>query len=100
MSNTHNEIGLLNANGSVTPYGSTGSGGGGGGDTVSVKATYDESPALYAHAVDDLIYFDSHFYKVTSAIAVNDAIASGTNITAANLTADTVVYVDKLPGGV
>lgn len=64
-----------------------------------VKAQYDETPALYAHAVDDIIYFDSIFYKVTQAIAVGDTLTIGTNIVAANLSEDTPVYVEDLPGG-
>lgn len=70
----------------------------GSGNTSIVKACYDSTTAFYPHAVGDIIYFDSHFYRVTSAIAVNDAIAVNTNITAANLAANTVVYVEKLPG--
>ena len=66
---------------------------------VKVKATYDETTALYAHLVDDIIYLDSHLYIVTSAIAVGDTIAVGTNIsTNTGIEADTPVYIDKLPG--
>lgn len=68
------------------------------GGTPSIKAQYDETPALYAHAVDDIIYFNSHFYKVTQAISVGDSIVVDTNITAdTGIEADTVVYVTDLP---
>lgn len=71
-----------------------------GGDANMSKATYDVSPATKAHAVDDFIYFNSHVYKVTSAISIGDSIAVGTNITAdLGLEGDTQIYIDGIPGG-
>lgn len=65
---------------------------------ATIKATYDENTALYAHAVGDIIYLNEHFYKVTAAIAVGDTIATGTNITAdTGLAIDTPIYVSNLP---
>ena len=71
----------------------------GSGNANMVKAHYDETTALYPHAVDDIVYVNEHFYKVTSAIAVNDTITVGVNVTATTgITADTQVYVDNIPG--
>ena len=67
---------------------------------TTVKASYDEDTALYAHAVEDIVYVNEHFYKVTAAIAVGDMIEYGTNVTSeTGLTVDTPIYVSNLPGG-
>lgn len=64
------------------------------------RASYDETTALYAHSVDDIILVNNTLYKVTSAIAVGDTIAVGTNVsTDTGLTANDQIYVDNLPGG-
>lgn len=66
--------------------------------TSGEKACYDESTALYAHAVGDIVYVGNHFYKVTAAIAVGDTISTSTNITAdTGIPADTPIYIEKLP---
>lgn len=65
----------------------------------AVKATYDETPALYSHAVGDIIYFEDKLYKVTLAISVGNTIAVGTNISAdTGIQQDTVIYISNLPG--
>ena len=66
---------------------------------VKAKATYDTTPATKAHAVDSFIYFNNVVYKVTSAIAIGDTIAVGTNISAdTGLVEGTQMYIDNLPG--
>lgn len=75
------------------------SGGGGGGNASAIEATYDESTALYAHAVDDLILFDGGFYTVTSAIAVGDTITdtgNNANIDDADLDEGIIVFVKNI----
>lgn len=65
---------------------------------AAIKACYDENTALYAHLVDDIIYLNSHFYKVTAAIAVGDTITVGTNVTAnTGIKEDSAIYVENLP---
>lgn len=48
-------------------------------------ASVDEETATAAHAIDDLILVDNQLYKVTTAIAIGDTIAAGTNVTAVTL---------------
>lgn len=63
-------------------------------------ACYDESTALYAHAINDFIFMNDHFYKVTSAIAVGDTIAVGTNVTATlGLSVGDPIFVQNIPDG-
>lgn len=64
---------------------------------IPVKACYDTSPTLYAHAVGDLIYYNQQFYNVKQAIAVNDTLVIDTNIEAASLSTGTSVYIKNLP---
>lgn len=66
------------------------------------QATYEQTTALNAHAVDDFIYLNEVVYRVTSAIAAGDTIVTTGNN--ANVTADTgldvgsQIYVKGLPG--
>ena len=63
----------------------------------SVEA--DASAATSAHAVDDLITISGVLYKVTSAIAIGDAITSGTNVTATTIEAEIQNAVSNGGGG-
>lgn len=99
MSNTQKAIGFYNQDGTATIYGNTGGRGGSGGAST-IRIIYDESPATKSHAVGTYIYFNSHVYKVTSAIIVGDTIAVGTNIAVdPDLLADDVAGIEGMPGG-
>ena len=50
-------------------------------------ATVDSVTATAAHAVNDYILVDGQFYKVTTAIAIGDTIAAGTNVQATTIMA-------------
>ena len=64
-----------------------------------VHAVYEESPALAAHAVGTYVYFNSHVYKVTSAIAIGDAVAVGTNVALdPSLSGDDLITIEGVPG--
>ena len=65
---------------------------------TTIKATYDEDTALYAHAVGDIVYVNEHFYKVTAAIAVGDTIEDEVNVTSeTGLAVDIPIFVSNLP---
>lgn len=66
--------------------------------TPNVKASYEESPALYSHSVDDIIYYNNHFYKVTSAISPGNTLTIGTNITASTgILENSAIFTSNLP---
>lgn len=77
------------------------------GDANLEKATYEESSALYNHAVNELIVMESNnvktLYKVTNTITAGDTITDegqNANITSnTGIGADTQVYVSGLPSG-
>lgn len=100
MSNTHNATGLYNPDGSVTFYGNTD--GGGSSSSSAITATYEESPAIYAHAIDDILYYNNKFYDVTSAIAIGDTLTVSSGLIEGNISerAGGMSYeVFGIPGG-
>ena len=65
-----------------------------------IVASYEVTPASAPHAIGDLIYFNDILYKVTQAIAINDALVVDTNISAdTGVPAYTQVHINGLPGG-
>lgn len=62
-------------------------------------ATYEDSPTLYPHDVNDLIKYNGIYYKVKVAMPnAGVALVVGTNIELANLPAGTGVFLDNIPG--
>ena len=55
-----------------------------GAAAASDIAPAEESPATAAHAVNDFIMYGGALYRVTSPIAINDALTVGTNIAEAD----------------
>lgn len=96
MPDTHRGVFLANSDGTMSEYATQG---GSGSGSEAIRVSYDEATALYAHAVNDIIYVNSLLYKVTAAIAVGDTISTSTNVTATTgLAKDTQLYIDNLPG--
>ena len=64
-----------------------------------IRASYDETTALYAHSIGDIIYVNNNLYKVTAAIAVGNTIALNVNITdQTDITENDQIYIENLPG--
>lgn len=64
-----------------------------------VRASYDETVALYSHAVGDIVYVNNTLYVVTSAISVGTTIAVGVNVsTDTDITENEQIYIENLPG--
>lgn len=57
-------------------------------------APVETSPAVSAHAEDDLIVYNGQLYKATTAIAIGDTLTVGTNISATSVGSE----VDELNG--
>lgn len=67
-----------------------------------VRASYEESPAIYAHAIDDILYYNNKFYDVTSAIAIGDTLTVSSGLIEGNISeraGDMSYEVFGIPGG-
>jgi len=67
--------------------------------TSEIKAEYETVTALKSHVVGDIIYLNDQLYEVTASISAGDTIVVGTNVKAAEVEADTPVYIENIPGG-
>lgn len=63
-----------------------------------IKAVYDKTIATVSHSVREYVYVNNLVYRVTTAIAIGDTIAVGTNVELANdLRVGTKIYISNLP---